>query len=176
MKRILPDYLFLLLLLVILPQGCSKPILGIPVKDFFHEPLTKEEPLKPLSRKGELARLSKVGENSVFTEKRGYPEYKIGPLDVLEITARIGDQHTTDSVMVRSDGTISYSFEDDLPVEGRTVREVDEELTKRLSVFVRKPRIDIVVKEFKSKKCVGYGRARLPENISFTSRQWTFFS
>jgi polysaccharide export outer membrane protein len=105
----------------------------------------------------ELRRLSRVKENAVFTEKRGYPEYKVGPLDVLGITARAGSEYKTDTVMIRSDGTISYSFVDDLPVEGLTVREVDERLTERMSRFIRKPRIDIVVKEFNSKSALVMG-------------------
>ena len=151
MKRILFDYLFLIFLILILPHGCAKTIQGVPVKSLNHLALAREEPSKLLAMKEELTRLSKVTENRVFTEKRGYPEYKIGPLDILEITSRIGSEYNTDTVMVRSDGTISYSFIDDLPVEGLTVMEVDEKLTKGLSVFVKNPRIDIVVKEFKSK-------------------------
>ena len=158
MRMILFDYLFpFLIAIILLGQGCAKPIVGTPVKDLVYAPLTKEEPSEPITRKEELTRLSKVLENTVFTEKRGYPEYKIGSLDVLEITARSWDQHTIDTVMVRSDGTISYSFVDDLLAAGLTVQELDEELTKGLSVFVRKPRIDITVKEFQSKHALVMG-------------------
>ncbi len=146
MKRILFDYLFLIFLILILPHGCAKTIQGVPVKSLNHLALAREEPSKSLAMKEELTRLSKVTENRVFTEKRGYPEYKIGPLDILEITSRIGSEYNTDTVMVRSDGTISYSFIDDLPVEGLSVMEVDEKLTKGLSVFVIIQRIDIVFK------------------------------
>jgi protein involved in polysaccharide export with SLBB domain len=157
MKRILFDYLFPVVLLVILPHGCARSIQGAPVKNLPHLTSTTYESSVSLTMKEELVSLSKVTENSAFTEKRGYPEYKIGPLDVLEITSRIGSEHKTDTVIVRSDGTISYSFVDDLPVEGLTVREVDEELTERMSGFVRKPRIDIVVKEFNSKSALVMG-------------------
>lgn len=157
MKRMLFDYLFLLLLLIVLPNGCSKTIQGTPVKDLHLLTLTREVSSKSLAMKEELARMSKVTENAVFTEKRGYPEYKIGPLDILEITFRAGSEHKTDIVMVRSDGTISYSFVDDLPVENLTVREVDEELAERMSGFVRNPRIDIIVKEFRSKNALVMG-------------------
>jgi polysaccharide export outer membrane protein len=107
--------------------------------------------------KQELKKMSSVPENAVFTEERGYPEYKIGALDILEITSRTGSEHTTDTVMVRSDGTISYAFVDDLPVEGITVSELDARLTERLSVFIKKPRIDVTVKEFKSKSALVMG-------------------
>ena len=157
MKRISFDYVFLLLALVILPHGCAKPIQGTPVKNLPHLTLTTDQLSASSTTKEELARMSKVAENAAFTEKRGYPEYKIGPLDILEITSRIGSEHKTDLVIVRSDGTISYSFVDDLPVEGLTAQEVDEELTEWMSGFVRKPRIDIIVKEFNSKSALVMG-------------------
>jgi len=157
MKRILFNYLFLLFFFLMLSNGCSKTIQGIPVKNLPNLTFTREVSSKPLPMKEELARMSKATENTVFTEKRGYPEYKVGPLDILEITFRAGSEHKTDTVIVRSDGTISYSFVDDLPVEGLTVREVDEKLTESMSGFVRKPRIDIIVKEFKSKNALVMG-------------------
>ncbi len=157
MKRISFDYVFLLLVLMILPHGCAKPIQSIPVKNLPDLTLTKDQLAASFTTKEELARMSKVAENAAFTEKRGYPEYKVGPLDILEITSRIGSEHKTYLVIVRSDGTISYSFVDDLPVEGFTVREIDEKLTERLSAFVRKPRIDILVKEFNSKSALVMG-------------------
>jgi polysaccharide export outer membrane protein len=107
--------------------------------------------------KEEVARMSKATENGVFTEKRGYPEYKVGPLDILEITFRSGSTHTTDTVVVRSDGTISFSFVDNLEAAGLTARDIDEKLTERLSSFVRNPRVDIVIKEFNSKHAMILG-------------------
>jgi protein involved in polysaccharide export with SLBB domain len=157
MRRISFDCLFLLLFVMIFPHGCAKPIQGTHVENLPHLALPKEVPSVSLTTKEELARMSKVRENAAFTEKRGYPEYKVGPSDILQITSRIGSEHKTDTVMVRSDGTVSYSFVDDLPVEGLTVREVDGKLTETMSAFVRRPRIDIVVKEFKSKSALVMG-------------------
>jgi protein involved in polysaccharide export with SLBB domain len=157
MKRKLVDWLLLFLFFMLLPHGCSRTFRGTPVKDMPHLGLTRETPPVPLTMQEELRRLSRVRENAVFTEKRGYPEYKVGPLDVLGITARAGSEYKTDTVMIRSDGTISYSFVDDLPVEGLTAREVDERLTERMSRFIRKPRIDVVVKEFNSKSALVMG-------------------
>lgn len=157
MKRISFDYFFFLLFFLILLNGCAKTIQGIPVKDLPYLTLPKGVPALSSTVKEELARMSKVEENTVFTEKRGYPEYKVGPLDILEITFRTGSEHKTDTIIVRSDRTISYSFVDNLPVAGLTVQELDEKLTEGLEVFVRNPRIDIVVKEFRSKNALVMG-------------------
>jgi len=156
MKRILLSFGFILLLLLMLVTGCTKRIPGTPVTQLPALNLPKEDP-SLLSMKEELARMSEVTQNAVFTEKMGYPEYKIGPLDVLEITFRAGSEYKVDTVTVRSDGTISYSFVDNIPVAGLTVHELDARLTERLSDFVRNPRLDIVVKEFMSKTALVLG-------------------
>jgi protein involved in polysaccharide export with SLBB domain len=165
MKRILLSWLFALLPFLLLSQGCTPHIPGIPVKDLSAKISSEEIASRSVAMKDELAQMSEAVENAVFTEKRGYPEYKIGPLDVLEITFRAGSEHRTDTVAVRSDGTISYSFVDNMPAAGLTVWELDHRLTERLSVFVKNPRLDIVVKEFKSKTALVLGEVgalRLP--------------
>jgi polysaccharide export outer membrane protein len=175
MKRRLVEYLFPFFVLMMVPYGCTRNIRGTPVKDLHRLTLPEEAPAFSLTRRDELARMSELRENAVFTEKRGYPEYKVGPLDILEITSRIGSEHKTDTVMVRSDGTISYSFVDDLPVEGLTVREVDERLTERMSRFVRRPRIDVVVKEFSSKSALVMGEIGSLRYVSYQAASGRFF-
>ena len=157
MKRIFLSYLFALLFFLPLSQGCTKRIPGIPVKELSPIISPKQAATRSLAMKEELAGMSEVTENTVFTEKGGYPGYRIGPLDVLEITFWTGSEHKTDTVVVRSDGTISYSFVDNMPSAGLTAEELDNRLTKGLSAFVRNPRLDIVVKEFKSKTALVLG-------------------
>jgi len=157
MKRILLSWLFALLFFLLISNGCTPHLPGIPVKELSPEISPEEIAARSLAMKEELARMTKVTENAVFTEKRGYPEYKIGPLDVLEITYRAGSDQKTDTVIVRANGMISYSFVDNIRAAGLTVRELDQRLTERLSVFMRNPRVDIVVKEFNSKTALVLG-------------------
>jgi polysaccharide export outer membrane protein len=58
---------------------------------------------------------------------------------------------------VNSQGNISYSFIDNLFVDGLTPSQLDALLTKRLSSYLRNPRVDIFVKEFKSKTAMVTG-------------------
>ncbi len=158
MRRNCLNYTFVLLLSLALSAGCSKkPLQGITAKEFHRKNKNKEIVLSTRESEEKLDRLSNVKENTVFTEKKGYPEYKIGPSDMLEITSRIGSEYKIENVLVRSDGTISYSFVDNLEVEGLTAREIDKKLTKRLSNYVRNPRIDLLVKEFNSKNALVMG-------------------
>jgi polysaccharide biosynthesis/export protein len=89
--------------------------------------------------------------NAVFTSDFGTPEYRIGPDDVLEITFWRGTEGKKEIVTVRSDGKISFGFVEDLRVEGLTSRQLDKLLTTKLSEFIKYPRIDVLVKEYKSK-------------------------
>jgi protein involved in polysaccharide export with SLBB domain len=157
MKRILFNYWYIIMLCMSLSNGCTNVIQGTPVTSIQPEIVSRAQPSRTPAMKRELEELSSVTKNAVFTEKRGYPEYKIGALDILEITSRVGSKHTTDTVPVRSNGTISYGFVDDLPVEGLTVSELDARLTESLSRFIKDPRIDIMVKEFKSKSALVMG-------------------
>jgi len=83
----------------------------------------------------------------------------------MEITFRAGSEQKTETVIVTTNGRISYSFVDNIPAAGLTVHELDHKLTEKLSVFMRNPRVDIVVKEFSSKTALILGEVgalRLP--------------
>lgn len=117
--------------------------------------VTKRD-IKEAERK-ELARMGKVTENKVFMEIEGSPQYRIGPLDILEINSHVGEKVTTTTITVNTRGKISYSFIDDLDVDGLTPSQLDDILTKKLSNYIRTPRIDILVKEAKSKSALVMG-------------------
>ena len=98
-----------------------------------------------------LAVLAAPIENEVFATIDGIVEYKIGPGDILEITYWEGSTSTKEEILVHANGKISFSFVEDVPAKGLTASQLDDLLTKRLQRYVRKPRIDVVVKEFNSK-------------------------
>jgi protein involved in polysaccharide export with SLBB domain len=103
--------------------------MGTPVKD-----LVKAQDERVV-KKIHTVELSNVKENKVFKDIEGIPEYRIGPLDELQINSHVGDQVSGTTVTVNSRGRISYSFID----------------------FVRHPRIDILVQKFKSKSAMALG-------------------
>jgi len=149
-----------LLCIVFLIPSCSSStaVMGTPVKDLT---LAKDQRVvaKILTEedKEEIAELSRVKKNKVFAEVSGIAEYRIGPLDVLEINSHIGDKVSTTTVTVNSRGRISYSFIDDLQAAGLTPSKLDRVLSKRLSSYIRYPRIDVLVKEFNSKSATVMG-------------------
>ena len=134
-------------------------IKGTPVKELLAEGNTAviKYDVMSKSKTEEVKKMSMVTENAVFSEVSGKPEYRIGPLDVLEIVSHIGEKSTTTTVTVNSRGQISYSFIDNLFVEGLTPSQMDALLTERLSSYLRHPRLDILVKEFNSKSAMVIG-------------------
>ncbi|MCP5004822.1 MAG: hypothetical protein GY941_12905, partial [Planctomycetes bacterium] len=101
-------------------------------------------------------------ENSTFSEVLGFPEYVIGTGDILEITEWKAKGPNIITVPIRHDGRISFSFLENIKVGGLTPTQVDDLLTSKLEGFVRQPRIDVVVKEFKSKRASALGEVKVP--------------
>lgn len=141
-------------------QGCysSTAVEGIPVKDLV---MARDERVIEAGTTREdreaIAAMSECHGNKTFTEISGIPEYLIGPMDVLEIISHRGDDVTSTTVTVNSRGKISYSFLDDLDVNGMAPSQLDELITAEMSRFVKNPRIDIIVKEFNSKSVTVLG-------------------
>jgi protein involved in polysaccharide export with SLBB domain len=107
--------------------------------------------IEQLSDSNRLAAMEAPLENDVFTTVNGTAEYKIGPGDILEITFWNSNQPTKEEITVRQDGKISFGFVEDLAVTGLTSSQLDDLLTRRMREYVKKPRIDVAIKEYNSK-------------------------
>lgn len=164
----------LLCLAIALLAACGvREVKGIPVTE-YKLPEAELERLAEQAKKTreEIAKLAQVQENTVFTEKRGIPEYKVGPGDVLTLTywmpyssylptpgqqiqgSAEGFMQTSFNVVVRPDGKISYSFGDDIAVAGYTLNEIREILLNGVKDYIKKPRLEVTVKEYKSKSAL----------------------
>jgi polysaccharide biosynthesis/export protein len=156
------------------PVGVVK---GVPLKSYKVPPADLaliEEQTKKTNE--EIQQLTRTKQNAVFKETKGVPEYIIGPGDVLTLTywmpyapslftagqqtqgSAEGFMQTTSTVTVRPDGKITYSFGDDIPVAGHTANEVREILINRVKDYIKKPRLEVLVKEYKSKSALLFGR------------------
>lgn len=144
----------LLILLGFALHGCSETTarLGTPVNEIA-VPVDRVEPtrIRTAENMAALSRMSAVRENATFVLIGGVPEYRVGPLDVLEISSHTGEKVTTTTITVDGRGRISYSFLDDIEVDGLTPSQIDEVLTRKLGSYIRNPRVRILVKDFNSK-------------------------
>jgi polysaccharide export outer membrane protein len=151
-----------IMLAAALCASCTFEARGIPVaryKDTLSVTEISEAERKQMLE--EVRAMSMVRENSVFTEKRGIPEYIIGPADVLTINFWEGPKVTAYDAIVRPDGQISYSFVDNVTVSGYTANEVREILTSELKRYIRQPRLEVIVKEYKSKSALLFGQINI---------------
>ncbi len=88
--------------------------------------------------------------------------YKIGPLDVLEI-AVFNVPDLTKTVRVSEAGTINYPLVGEVEAGGKTAREVEQMLTKKLGAkYLQNPQITVFVKEHNSQRITVEGAVKKP--------------
>jgi protein involved in polysaccharide export with SLBB domain len=98
-----------------------------------------------------LAAMQAPLENAVFATLNGIEEYKVGPGDLIEITYWEANTSKKEEIVIRPDGRISFGFAEDLYVNGLTLSQLDNLLTNQIKKYLRKPRLDVIVKEYNSK-------------------------
>lgn len=92
-----------------------------------------------------------VTENKTFVTIDGVPQYRIGPGDVLEVFFTRGSTQERLTLPVRANGRISVSFVE-VYVDGLTADQAAREITRALSIYFRNPVVEVVVREYNSKK------------------------
>lgn len=95
-------------------------------------------------------------ENSAFVTTAGVPQYRIGPGDVLEILVTRGATQEKLQAAVRPNGTVGVLLAE-ANVNGLTTDQAAAAIDKELSVFFRRPTVDVQVKEYNSKKVTVFG-------------------
>ncbi|MDD5546639.1 MAG: polysaccharide export protein [Candidatus Omnitrophica bacterium] len=88
-------------------------------------------------------------------------EYHIGTGDVIEIS--VWDiSELSKEITVRPDGKISYPLIGEVDVYGLSMSRLNEELTKRFSVYVRHPQVTVILKKFEGKSVFILGEVKSP--------------
>jgi protein involved in polysaccharide export with SLBB domain len=125
---------------------------------------TQKMEIAQLSDSEQLAALQAPTENDVFATVDGVVEYKIGPGDILDITFWEAGALKKEEILVRPNGRISFGYAEDVFVNGLTSSQLDELLTSHFKRYLKKPRIDVLVKEHNSKSVTLLG-AITPKNV-----------
>ena len=124
---------------ILLAAGCGAP-------PQFVQPLPGEME-ETVSSLGPLPNTPQL---QAFIENEEVAEYLVGPGDVLNITLR-DVQVQIERVTVRPDGNISFALAEDIQAAGFTVTQLDAALTAEMGRYLRRPKVDVEVIEFKSK-------------------------
>jgi polysaccharide export outer membrane protein len=92
--------------------------------------------------------------------------YIVGPTDVLAIKV-FDEVALSGEFTVDNDGSITYPLVGRVAVGGKTVREVEAQITKLLlGGFVRRPQVSVEIKTFRSKSIFVLGEVRSPGRYS----------
>jgi polysaccharide biosynthesis/export protein len=92
----------------------------------------------------------------------GPSAYRVGPQDILEITVFNVPQLSRIS-QVADDGTINYPLIGTVQASGKTTREIEADMTKRLGArYLQSPQVSVVVKEYNSQRVTVEGEVKKP--------------
>jgi polysaccharide export outer membrane protein len=94
-------------------------------------------------------------------EAKSQLEYVIGEEDILIIAVWQNPDLTQDAI-VRPDGKISFPLIGDVLATGRTVSELDQEITGRLKEYIRQPEVSISIKKLGGNKVMVLGEVTSP--------------
>jgi polysaccharide export outer membrane protein len=108
------------------------------------------------------AELSRAADDMLAISKPASKGYKIGPLDVLEVTVfKVPD--LSKAMQVSEAGTINFPLVGEVPAAGRTPREVEQSLTRTLgSRYLQNPQVSVFVKEYNSQRVTIEGAVKKP--------------
>jgi polysaccharide export outer membrane protein len=100
----------------------------------------------------------------------GNSAYKIGPLDVLDISVfRVPELSKT--VQVADTGTVGLPLVGEVRAAGRTAQEVERDLTAKLGArYLQKPQVTVYIKEYNSQRVTVEGAVKKPGVFPISGR------
>jgi polysaccharide export outer membrane protein len=157
------------------PLGRKLPSTGIEARQVLITPTLNAELAAARAAETDLALPTKPDAADPLT---GPYEYRVGNGDVLsivvwdhpELTAPFGSFNNAreQGNVVREDGTIYYPFVGSVRAEGRTAREIRDELAVRLAEFIESPQLDVRVAGYRSQRFFVAGAVTQPGTFPVT--------
>jgi polysaccharide biosynthesis/export protein len=111
---------------------------------------------------GQQAAVRKAAFTATSASDPSSKAYKVGPLDVLEVTVfKVPD--LSKSIQVSEAGTINFPLVGEIAAGGKTAREIEQELTKVLGArYLQHPQVTVFVKEYNSQRITIEGAVKKP--------------
>src|SRR5262249_49537709 len=106
-------------------------------------------------------------QESPATSKTGTNVYRIGPMDVLEVSV-FQAPDLSKTVEVAEDGTVDLPLLGATPAAGKTTYELQRELSSKLGAkYLQNPQVTVSVKEFNSSRVTVSGAVKNPGVFPF---------
>lgn len=145
----------LILTAVILFTGCTSEEVRRPP---YTAPVQQPEPKLATTGMSEEERFEILARLRDETAR----EFILGQGDVLFVSVYDEPDLTIDGIPVRPDGRISYPLIGDVDVRGKSADKVREEITERLSAFLKEPKVSVLVRQFNSQQYTIMGQVEKP--------------
>jgi polysaccharide export outer membrane protein len=112
--------------------------------------------------KEKAVRLPKAADAFVSATAPGSAAYRIGPLDVLEISVFKAPELAR-TVQVADSGTINLPLVGEIKTVGKTAQEVERDLAAKLGAkYMQSPQVTVYVKEYNSQRVTVEGAVKKP--------------
>lgn len=106
----------------------------------------------------------------LVTDRGTAQDYRLGAQDVIEVLV-FGVPDLSRTARVNSDGSISLPLVGGVPAAGRTVAELESDLTQRYAHgYLQHPQVSVLVKEFNSQRMTLEGAIKNPGVYPVTGR------
>jgi polysaccharide export outer membrane protein len=92
----------------------------------------------------------------------------LGPGDLFDVRV-FGENDLTGQYRIGPEGTIDYPLVGRVAVAGKLPSEVAELLRDKLTAFVHKPQVSVLVREMNSKRIIIYGQVQRPGTFPYTN-------
>ena len=152
----------LALLVAFWMAGCAPTLYNKSEGGFSEQKASHEVAASQAIGPGSDGRVSQAAAALTSETTPGTASYKIGPLDKLQISVFQAPE-LTQTVQVTDLGTINLPLVGEIPVSGKTVKEVERDLTLRLGAsYLQKPQVNVLVAEFNSQRVTISGAIKKP--------------
>ena len=111
---------------------------------------------------GNAAEAKKAAEKLVSVNTHGSTAYKIGPLDVLDISVfKVAELSKT--VQVADTGTVNLPLVGEVQAAGATARNLEKSLEKKLGAkYLQNPQVTVNIKQYNSRRVTVEGSVKKP--------------
>jgi polysaccharide biosynthesis/export protein len=110
----------------------------------------------------ETATRARTGNAATTGKTAGSSAYKVGALDVLDISVFKAPE-LSKSVQVADSGTVNLPLIEDIQAAGRTAQEIERDVAAKLGAkYLQKPQVTVFVKEYNSQRVTIEGAVKKP--------------